>query len=73
LPPDLTTRIAKAKDADPKKFFDDSFVREMQIELLHRLIVQVAAESLVRFAVLIPRCHRALPLSVGLAAGDRPD
>ena len=27
---DLGGRIAKAKDADPKKFFDDSFVRQMQ-------------------------------------------
>jgi NitT/TauT family transport system substrate-binding protein len=27
---DLATRNPKAKDADPKKFFDDSFVRQMQ-------------------------------------------
>lgn len=27
---DLAGRIPKAKDADPKKFFDDSFVRQMQ-------------------------------------------
>lgn len=27
---DLGGRIAKAKDADPKKFFDDTFVRQMQ-------------------------------------------
>jgi NitT/TauT family transport system substrate-binding protein len=27
---DLASRIPKAKDADPKKFFDDSFVRQMQ-------------------------------------------
>ncbi len=27
---DLAGRIPKAKDADPRKFFDDSFVREMQ-------------------------------------------
>ena len=37
---DLASRIAKAKDADPKKFFDDSFVRQMQasgfIDALYR-------------------------------------
>ena len=37
---DLAGRIAKAKDADPKKFFDDSFVRQMQssgfIDTLYR-------------------------------------
>jgi NitT/TauT family transport system substrate-binding protein len=37
---DLTGRIPKAKDADPKKFFDDSFVRQMQssgfIDALYR-------------------------------------
>jgi NitT/TauT family transport system substrate-binding protein len=27
---DLAGRISKAKDADPRKFFDDSFVRQMQ-------------------------------------------
>jgi len=27
---DLATRTPKAKDADPKKFFDDSFVRQLQ-------------------------------------------
>lgn len=27
---DLATRTPKAKDADPKKFFDDSFVRQIQ-------------------------------------------
>jgi NitT/TauT family transport system substrate-binding protein len=27
---DLAARIPKAKDADPRKFFDDSFVRQMQ-------------------------------------------
>ena len=27
---DLAGRIPKAKDADPKRFFDDSFVRQMQ-------------------------------------------
>jgi hypothetical protein len=27
---DLSGRIPKAKDADPRKFFDDSFVRQMQ-------------------------------------------
>jgi ABC-type nitrate/sulfonate/bicarbonate transport system substrate-binding protein len=27
---DLAPRIPKAKDADPKRFFDDSFVRQMQ-------------------------------------------
>lgn len=27
---DLAARIPKAKDADPKKFFDDTFVRQMQ-------------------------------------------
>jgi len=27
---DLALRIPKAKDADPKKFFDDSFVRQLQ-------------------------------------------
>jgi NitT/TauT family transport system substrate-binding protein len=27
---DLAARIPKAKDADPKRFFDDSFVRQMQ-------------------------------------------
>jgi len=37
---DLAGRIPKAKDADPKKFFDDSFVRQMQsngfIDALYR-------------------------------------
>jgi NitT/TauT family transport system substrate-binding protein len=37
---DLASRIPKAKDADPKKFFDDSFVRQMQstgfIDALYR-------------------------------------
>lgn len=37
---DLAGRIAKAKDADPRKFFDDSFVRQMQangfIDALYR-------------------------------------
>ena len=37
---DLGGRIAKAKDADPRKFFDDSFVRQMQssgfIDALYR-------------------------------------
>jgi NitT/TauT family transport system substrate-binding protein len=37
---DLASRIAKAKDTDPKKFFDDSFVRQMQasgfIDALYR-------------------------------------
>jgi len=37
---DLGGRIAKAKDADPRKFFDDSFVRQMQssgfIDTLYR-------------------------------------
>jgi NitT/TauT family transport system substrate-binding protein len=37
---DLATRIPKAKDADPRKFFDDSFVRQMQssgfIDALYR-------------------------------------
>ena len=37
---DLASRIAKAIDADPKKFFDDSFVRQMQasgfIDALYR-------------------------------------
>ena len=27
---DLALRIPKAKDADPRKFFDDSFVRQLQ-------------------------------------------
>ena len=27
---DLATRIPKAKDADPRRFFDDNFVRQMQ-------------------------------------------
>jgi hypothetical protein len=27
---DLAARIPKAKDADPRRFFDDSFVRQMQ-------------------------------------------
>ena len=27
---DLAGRIPKAKDAEPKKFFDDTFVRQMQ-------------------------------------------
>jgi hypothetical protein len=27
---DLAPRIPKAKDADPRRFFDDSFVRQMQ-------------------------------------------
>ena len=27
---DLGGRIPKAKDADPKRFFDDTFVRQMQ-------------------------------------------
>jgi hypothetical protein len=27
---DLAERIPKAKDADPKRFFDDTFVRQMQ-------------------------------------------
>jgi hypothetical protein len=27
---DLATRNPKAKDAEPRKFFDDSFVRQMQ-------------------------------------------
>jgi NitT/TauT family transport system substrate-binding protein len=37
---DLAGRIPKAKDADPRKFFDDSFVRQMQssgfIDALYR-------------------------------------
>jgi NitT/TauT family transport system substrate-binding protein len=37
---DLAGRIPKAKDADPKRFFDDSFVRQMQangfIDALYR-------------------------------------
>jgi len=37
---DLATRTPKAKDADPKKFFDDSFVRQLQasgfIDALYR-------------------------------------
>ena len=37
---DLASRIPKAKDADPKRFFDDSFVRQMQstgfIDALYR-------------------------------------
>jgi hypothetical protein len=37
---DLAGRIPKAKDAEPKKFFDDSFVRQMQaggfIDALYR-------------------------------------
>jgi hypothetical protein len=37
---DLASRIPKAKDADPRKFFDDSFVRQMQssgfIDALYR-------------------------------------
>ena len=37
---DLAGRIPKAKDADPKKFFDDTFVRQMQssgfIDALYR-------------------------------------
>jgi ABC-type nitrate/sulfonate/bicarbonate transport system substrate-binding protein len=37
---DLSGRVPKAKDADPKKFFDDSFVRQMQssgfIDALYR-------------------------------------
>lgn len=37
---DLAPRIPKAKDADPKKFFDDTFVRQMQssgfIDALYR-------------------------------------
>jgi hypothetical protein len=37
---DLGARIPKAKDADPRKFFDDSFVRQLQssgfIDALHR-------------------------------------
>jgi hypothetical protein len=27
---DLAARIPKAKDSDPRRFFDDSFVRQMQ-------------------------------------------
>jgi hypothetical protein len=27
---DLALRIPKAKDADPRRFFDDSFVRQLQ-------------------------------------------
>jgi hypothetical protein len=37
---DLAGRLPKAKDADPRKFFDDSFVRRMQssgfIDALYR-------------------------------------
>ena len=37
---DLAGRISKAKDADPKQFFDDSFVKQMQasgfIDALYR-------------------------------------
>jgi hypothetical protein len=37
---DLGGRVPKAKDADPRKFFDDSFVRQMQssgfIDALYR-------------------------------------
>jgi hypothetical protein len=37
---DLAVRNPKAKEADPKKFFDDSFVRQMQangfIDALYR-------------------------------------
>ena len=37
---DLATRLPKAKDADPRRFFDDSFVRQMQssgfIDALYR-------------------------------------
>jgi hypothetical protein len=37
---DLATRNPKAKDADPRRFFDDSFVRQMQssgfIDTLYR-------------------------------------
>jgi len=37
---DLASRIPRAKDADPKRFFDDSFVRQMQstgfIDALYR-------------------------------------
>jgi len=37
---DLAGRIAKAKDAEPKKFYDDSFIRQMQassfIDALYR-------------------------------------
>ena len=37
---DLASRIPKAKEADPRKFFDDSFVRQMQssgfIDALYR-------------------------------------
>jgi hypothetical protein len=37
---DLASRIPKAKDAEPRKFFDDSFVRQMQasgfIDALYR-------------------------------------
>ena len=37
---DLASRIPKAKEAEPRKFFDDSFVRQMQssgfIDALYR-------------------------------------
>ena len=37
---DLAARIPKAKDAEPQRFFDDSFVRQMQssgfIDALYR-------------------------------------
>jgi len=37
---DLGTRNLKAKDADPRRFFDDSFIRQMQssgfIDALYR-------------------------------------
>jgi hypothetical protein len=37
---DLATRLPKAKDAEPRRFFDDSFVRQMQssgfIDALYR-------------------------------------